>query len=73
MSLVAILVIFFNVSITILWIWALIDWYKNESHSSNDSIAWLLVIIFGGFIGAMIYRYIRIPYRENAKRKKMYT
>lgn len=37
------------------WIWMLIDCVTNEPSEGNDKVIWLLLIIFLGAIGALIY------------------
>jgi len=39
----------------IFWIFMLVDSIKRKYRSENDKIVWVLVIIFTGFIGAIIY------------------
>jgi hypothetical protein len=39
----------------VLWIWALIDCIRNPALEGTMRIVWLLVIIFTGVIGAVIY------------------
>ncbi|HAY42715.1 MAG TPA: hypothetical protein DCY59_03830 [Micrococcaceae bacterium] len=51
-----------------LWLWALIDCIRNEPATGNDKIIWLLVIIFLGFIGAILYLRIQRPKRERMAR-----
>jgi hypothetical protein len=46
-----------------LWVWMLYDCAMHESSDGNDKIAWLLVIIFVPFIGALIYFIARRPER----------
>jgi hypothetical protein len=38
-----------------LWIWALVSAIQNPVLDSTTRIIWVLVIIFTGFIGAIIY------------------
>ena len=39
----------------VLWIWALVSAIQNPALDSTMRIVWILVIIFTGFIGAIIY------------------
>jgi hypothetical protein len=39
----------------VLWIWALVSAIQNPALDSTMRIIWVLVIIFTGFIGAIIY------------------
>ena len=47
----------------VLWIWTLIDCINNEPSEGNDKIVWILVIIFLGAIGALLYFVVRRPTR----------
>jgi hypothetical protein len=42
----------------------LIDCLVNEPSEGNDKIIWVLVIIFTGWIGALIYLFARRPRRK---------
>jgi len=44
--------------ITIFWIWMLIDCAKKDFIGSNDKVIWILILIFTGIIGAIIYYFI---------------
>lgn len=37
------------------WIWMLIDCAKNNQLADTERIAWILVIVFAHFLGALIY------------------
>lgn len=45
------------------WIWMVIDCATNEPSQGNDKIVWMLVLIFTGWIGALIYFFARRPLR----------
>lgn len=40
---------------TVFWIWMLIDCLLRKFKSNTNKIIWVLVIVFGHFIGALIY------------------
>ena len=40
------------------WIWMLVDCATKEN-AGNDKIVWFLLIFFLGFIGALIYFFVR--------------
>ena len=46
------------------WVWMLIDCASNEPSEGNDKIIWILVIVFTGGIGALIYLLVRRPQRQ---------
>ena len=52
------------VSLTVLWIWVLIDCIKNESTEGNERIVWVVVIVVTHWIGALIYLIARRPQRK---------
>ena len=52
------------VSMTILWIWTLIDCINNESTEGNERIVWVVVIAVTHWIGALIYLIVRRPQRK---------
>lgn len=54
----------FWLPLAILWIWMLIDCLVNEPSEGNDKIIWVLVIIFVGWLGALIYLFARRPRRK---------
>ena len=41
-----------------IWIFALIDVLKSEFRGQNDKLIWILVVLFAGFFGAIIYYFI---------------
>jgi drug/metabolite transporter (DMT)-like permease len=43
------------------WIWMVVDVASKER--GQDQVVWLLVVIFAGFIGALIYLIVRRPKR----------
>lgn len=44
-------------------IWALIDCVKNEPDEGNDKLIWILVILLLGWIGALVYYFVRVNNR----------
>ncbi len=40
---------------SIFWIWAIVDCVKNTRLSDSERVAWVLVVIFLHFLGALIY------------------
>jgi hypothetical protein len=47
----------------ILQTWMLIDCATKEPSQGNDKIVWVIIIIFTGFIGALVYLIVRRPKR----------
>jgi len=52
------------ISLTVIWIWVLIDCIKNESTEGNERIVWVVVIAVTHWIGALIYLIARRPQRK---------
>ena len=46
------------------WIWMLVDCATKESGQGNDKIIWILVIVLTGWLGALIYFFVRRPQRR---------
>ena len=49
-------------AVFIFWVRMLIDCAKNEPEG-NDKLVWILIIVFTGIIGALIYHFVRRPQR----------
>jgi hypothetical protein len=45
------------------WIWMLIEAATKERAESQDRIIWVLVVLIGGFFGALVYFFARRPKR----------
>ncbi len=50
--------------LTAFWIWMMIDCASNEPSEGNDKVVWILVVVLTGFIGALIYYFVRRPERR---------
>lgn len=59
----ALLGIVLSVMMMVYWIRVLIDCASNEASTGNDKIIWLLIIFFGGLLGALLYVFVRRPQR----------
>lgn len=51
------------VALAVLWIWALIDAITHEPSLGNDKLIWILVVVLLGWVGALIYYFVRRPER----------
>ncbi|MEI6914768.1 MAG: PLD nuclease N-terminal domain-containing protein [Armatimonadota bacterium] len=49
---------------SVFWIWMLIDCATQEPSEGNTKIVWILVILLGHFIGALVYFCVRRPQRK---------
>ena len=45
------------------WIWMLVEAVTKERPESQDRIIWSLVVLIGGFFGALVYFFARRPKR----------
>jgi len=45
------------------WIWMLVDCATKEPSEGNDKLIWVLIVVLGHFIGALIYYFVRRPQR----------
>lgn len=57
------LIFLFIVAGFVFWIWMIVDCATKEPSEGNDKIIWILVVIFLGWIGALIYFLARRPTR----------
>lgn len=39
----------------VFWLWALIDCARKEHPGENMKLVWILVVLFAGIVGALIY------------------
>jgi hypothetical protein len=51
------------VNIAILWIWTIAGCALYEASEGNNKLVWILIIIFTGLIGALLYFFVRRPQR----------
>ena len=57
-TLVPIIGLILLVSSIAFWVWMLVDAIKRDFESSNMKIVWLLVVLLGQLIGAVIYYFV---------------
>lgn len=63
LGIVEIVMILVLLSAMALWVIALVDCALHERGTSTDRIFWVLIILLGSFVGAIIYLRIRRPRR----------
>jgi len=51
----------------VFWIWTIIDIAKRKFKNDNDRIIWILIVIFLGILGSIIYYFAY--YLPNKKKK----
>ena len=44
-----------GIILVIFWIWMLVDCAKRKFKNSVEKIVWILIIVFMGWIGALVY------------------
>lgn len=59
------------VMLFVFWIIMLVDSIKRRYQRENDKIVWVLVIIFTGLIGALIYYFV-VYFKDNNKSMKWF-
>lgn len=37
------------------WVWMIVDAVKRKFRKENEKIVWVLIIVFGSWIGALVY------------------
>jgi hypothetical protein len=47
----------------IFWIRMLVECVTREPDEGNDKLVWILIIVLGGWLGALIYYFVRRPRR----------
>lgn len=52
-----------GVASTVLWIWVLVEVLTKETNEENTKLIWVLVVVLTGWIGALIYLFVRRPER----------
>ena len=45
----------------VFWIWSLIDVLTRTFREEYEKLVWVLVIIFTGFLGSVIYYFVGVP------------
>jgi Phospholipase_D-nuclease N-terminal len=56
----------FALFLMVFWIWMLVDAVTNNGVGDGEKIAWVLVILFLHFLGALIYFFVGRPKRRAA-------
>ncbi|WP_339730058.1 PLD nuclease N-terminal domain-containing protein [uncultured Gimesia sp.] len=56
-------VVAFMILQLVMWIWMLVDCLQNEPSTGNDKVVWVLLMVFLGILGSMLYYFIRRPQR----------
>lgn len=63
------LIVVFALACLAFWIWMLVDCAQSpEKPGSNDKVVWILVLVFTGWIGALIYFFVERRPRVTAGR-----
>ncbi|MBI5392063.1 PLDc N-terminal domain-containing protein [Candidatus Woesearchaeota archaeon] len=50
-----------------LWIWMIIDCAKRKFKNDNEQVVWILILVFTGWLGAIIYYF---AVKKQDKKKK---
>lgn len=57
------LVFLIAVAVFIFWIRMLIECATREPNEGNDKLIWVLIIVLAGWVGALVYYFVRRPKR----------
>lgn len=49
------LIVLLGIAALVFWIWSIIDCAKRKFKNSTEQIVWILVIVFLGVLGSIIY------------------
>jgi phosphotransferase system glucose/maltose/N-acetylglucosamine-specific IIC component len=63
------------IAAVVFWIWSLVDALTRSFPEDYEKLVWVLVIIFTGIIGSVIYYFIGVPrgVKDSRTRKKTTT
>ncbi|NNL68475.1 MAG: hypothetical protein HKO70_00760, partial [Acidimicrobiia bacterium] len=70
-GLVVLLILIFGVGGFVLWIWSIIDAVQRPDaqweRAGQTKLVWILILIFLGFLGSLIYLFAARPQLEAAR------
>lgn len=52
------------------WVWMIVDCVKRTYRNDVEKIVWILVIVFGSWIGAVVYFFVIKMYNQKGLAKK---
>jgi hypothetical protein len=52
-----------GLGLLVLWIWTIVDCATREPKEGNERLIWILIIVLTGWIGSLIYVFVRRPQR----------
>ncbi len=52
-----------GVASIVFWVWMIVDCATKEKSEGNEKLIWILIIVLTGWIGALIYFFVRRPQR----------
>lgn len=61
LPLILLLVVPISLAMLAFWIWMLIHAIQNKGLSEGEKIAWVIVLVFVHFLGAVIYFFVGRP------------
>lgn len=68
-----VIVMIFSVAISLaavaFWIWMLVDVIQNDKDEDGQKVVWILVVVFGSTLGAIVYLAARRQPRRKAEGK----
>jgi len=61
------LLAFIGLACAVFWIWMLVHAATNPGIAGTEKLAWVLVVFFASFLGALIYFFVARPKARQAK------
>jgi len=55
---VILLIILIGLALWVFWIWMIVDCVKRDFKNDGDKIVWILVLVFLGMLGSIIYFFV---------------
>jgi hypothetical protein len=64
----------FAVAVFAFWVWMLIDCAQAPEDAANNRVAWILILVFTHWLGALLYFFIvRQPRLQRARTSRSFT
>jgi len=53
-----------SVLLIVFWLWMLVECAVYEPNTGNTKVTWILILLIGNWIGALLYLFVRRPRRK---------
>jgi prolipoprotein diacylglyceryltransferase len=64
------LMLILGILVLIFWIWMIVDAAKRNFREDWEKVVWIVVIVFGGWLGALVYFIVVRQYNPKGLAKK---